>query len=217
MSSNILITGSGKGIGRALAKKFAFSDETNSLILNSRTGSDLFSLSKELKTSKKKIDIYECDLSSKKDCIDLAEFSNQKKINFLINNAALPCPGLPLDKIPLDQIYKIIETNLIAPIILCKKIKGLEKIVNLNSIVGLEHKHLRSVYSSSKWGLRGFSESYKLESRAKIIDVYLSRVITRKEFNESDGMDIDFAVSQIFKALKTKNQNIIIDDRPRVN
>ena len=133
MSSNILITGSGKGIGRALAKKFAFSDETNSLILNSRTGSDLFSLSKELKTSKKKIDIYECDLSSKKDCIDLAEFSNQKKINFLINNAALPCPGLPLDKIPLDQIYKIIETNLIAPIILCKKIKGLENIVVLGT------------------------------------------------------------------------------------
>jgi len=212
MVNNLLITGAGKGIGKELAKKFINSTEINNLILCSRTEKDLIELKKELSNVKTNIIIFCCDLSNQDKCIDLAEFSNQKKINILINNAAISCPELLLEDISIPEIYNMVNTNLIAPIILCKMINNLKTIINLNSIVGLENKHKRSIYSASKWGLRGFSESLKLESNASIIDVYLSRVKTRDEYKE--GMDVGFVANEIYNAFINKMPKLVLDDRP---
>ena len=45
-------------------------------------------------------------------------------------------------------------------------------------MVGLEHKKYRTLYSSSKWGLRGFSESYKETKNLNVLDVYPSNIKT---------------------------------------
>ena len=70
----------------------------------------------------------------------------------------------------------------------------------------------RTIYSASKWGLRGFSESLKLETNALVLDVYLSRVKTRPEFTE--GLDVDFVANQIYEAFLLNKTKLILDGRP---
>ena len=55
-------------------------------------------------------------------------------------------------------------------------------IININSMIGLEPREKRTLYSASKFGLRGFSESLKLESKdLNILDVYPTNIKTWKE------------------------------------
>tara|TARA_B100000575_G_C23025764_1_gene590700 strand:- start:321 stop:953 length:633 start_codon:yes stop_codon:yes gene_type:complete len=209
MKKNILITGSSRGIGEQLAYKF--SPYSKLLILCSTSKKDLNKV--KLKISNSNVLRFECDLSSKDECFKLIKFCNEKKIDLLINNAAIPCPGIELKNIDINNIYKLLNVNLVAPILLSKFIINLKGIINLNSIVGLEHKKFRSIYSASKWGLRGFSESYKLELSYKILDVYISRVKTSPLFNE--GMEANEVAEKILNAYKNDLSKIIIDGRPK--
>ena len=211
MNSNVLITGASSGIGRALAYKF--SSNVKSLVLCSRNEEGLVKVKERVEKKELKVHVFPCDLSSEKNCIRLSDFAVSKNVNVLINNAAIPSPGISLNNISVSQISDIINVNLKAPIFLSKLIKGLNTIINLNSMLGLEHKFNRTIYSASKWGLRGFSESLKLEMDAVVLDVYLSNVKTRPDIRE--GQEVNFVANQIYEAYLLKKTELILDGRPR--
>ena len=211
MNSNVLITGASAGIGRALAYKF--SSNVKSLVLCSRNEEGLVKVKERVEKKELKVHVFPCDLSSEKSCIRLSDFAVSKNVNVLINNAAIPSPGISLNNISVSQISDIINVNLKAPIFLSKLIKGLNTIINLNSMLGLEHKFNRTIYSASKWGLRGFSESLKLEMDAVVLDVYLSNVKTRPDIRE--GQEVNFVANQIYEAYLLKKTELILDGRPR--
>ena len=146
----------------------------------------------------------------------------KKDISVLINNAAITCPGLPLEELSDKKIVDMITLNMIATIKLTRRIYSffLEKdggtIININSIVGLEPKKDRTIYCASKFGLRGFSESLRLESKGsniKIMDVYLSKVKTRP--NDNFGMSVESIAREICTMFKRGNvERLVIDGRP---
>ena len=111
------------------------------------------------------------------------------------------------------MIDKMINVNLKAPILLTTfLLTNLEKIVNINSMVGLEIKSPRTLYSATKWGLRGFSNSLKKENTSiQILDVYPTNIRTKPE--RKNAMDIDYVVQRIYDSFEKNEKELILDGR----
>ena len=153
----------------------------------------------------------------------MAKIAREKNASVLINNAAIVRSGFPLVELSFDRIEDTIETNLLAPIKLCKKIYPILKakkgtIININSLAAREPKKFRSLYSASKWGLRGFTNSLRLEAKddnIKVMNIYLSKVRTRPTDNFGmDPMKVAERIYEFFKSQGGKYQELIIDGRP---
>jgi len=210
----VLITGSGRGLGKSLALVFA--SNNYDIILHDRVTEDLENTRNEILEKGVNCDILLGDLNDIETIDKLYDVAKNKDVSILINNAGLHCPHLPLERIKDDQIDEIITTNLISQIKLTKRMYSvfLEKnngvIININSMSGLKSSKNRTIYSASKWGLRGFSESFKLEAEnhnIRIIDVYPSRIKTRPEFKY--GMESDDVAKKIYDAYKDESKETI--------
>ena len=210
----VLITGSGRGLGKSLALVFA--SNNYDIILHDRVTEDLENTRNEILEKGVNCDILLGDLNDIETIDKLYDVAKNKDVSILINNAGLHCPYLPLERIKDDQIDEIITTNLISQIKLTKRMYSvfLEKnngvIININSMSGLKSSKNRTIYSASKWGLRGFSESFKLEAEnhnIRIIDVYPSRIKTRPEFK--CGMESNDVAKKIYDAYKDESKETI--------
>jgi 3-oxoacyl-[acyl-carrier protein] reductase len=220
-SEFILVTGSGRGLGRELAVVFA--SYGYNIILHDRNKKDLQKAKEEILKSGVDCVAVSGDLNDPRTLDKLYKTVNNKNISILINNAGVHCPGLAFEEISDKQIEDILFTNFIAPVKITKKIysvflkKGKGTVININSISGLENQRLRTIYCASKWGLRGFSETLKKESSEKnirIIDVYPSRIKTRAEFTV--GMEPKYVAQKIYEAYeKQKIDKVLLDDRPK--
>ena len=133
----------------------------------------------------------------------------------MINNAGVTCPGLSLNDLSENDINLMLDVNLKANIFLIKYLSSYVKnIININSMVGLEPKKNRSIYSASKFGLRGFSQSFNLEDiSCKILDVYPTNIKTWSD--RENAMDIDFVLDKIYEAFTLNQNELVLDGRPK--
>lgn len=206
----ILITGATSGLGMYLSKYF--SSKGHPLVITGRNYDVLNELSTNLSTS---VSAIVGDLTKRQSLLEIVDISKRNNVSVLINNAGVVCPGLSIEELKLNNISEMIEVNLKAPFFLIKLMyENLTDIININSIVGREPKELRTAYAASKWGLRGFSDSLRLESKKNIVDVYPSRIETYP--GRKNSMDIDFVCSNIYDAYDVKlNDELILDGRPK--
>jgi len=161
---NAIVTGATKGIGWAIARKFAAHDFN--LILCSRSEADLKACRKELMESNSKIKVYTkaADLSDKNQTLAFADFcqSQPEKPDVLVNNAGVFLPGEIL-KEPDGALEQMIETNLYSAYHLSRKLapamiqKSHGYIINIASVAGLMAYPNGGSYSISKFAMRGFS------------------------------------------------------------
>ena len=112
-----LVTASSKGLGKVIAKEFINQDYR--VILHGRDENKLLATREELGSNV--IDAVIGDLRSD-DVIEKLYEASKGQISVLVNNAAIPCYGLPLDKMNEDQVWESLSTNLVAPIKLTQKI-----------------------------------------------------------------------------------------------
>jgi short-subunit dehydrogenase len=107
----------------------------------------------------------------------------------------------------------MINVNLSAPILLTYYLQNfLTDIININSMVGLETKSPRTLYSATKWGLRGFSQSLKQENKnINILDVYPTNIKTTPD--KQNAMNVDLVVNSIYNSFINKEQTLILDGR----
>jgi len=217
----VLISGSSRGLGQALALVFARNNYN--IILNSRDKKNLKLVRNQILKNEVECEIVLGDIRLDNALDDLERLSREKGLLVLVNNAGLQCPHLPLEKISDEQIDDMIVTNLVAQIQLTKRIyqyfieKGNGTIININSLSGLRNHELRSIYSASKWGLRGFSDSFRIEAKknnVRILDVYSGRIKTKPEFIE--GMKTEEVAQKIYDAFQnTGIEKIEIDGRSK--
>jgi short-subunit dehydrogenase len=188
---NVLITGCSSGLGRALANKF----ESSGHEVMRHNGSKHY------------------DLSNTQDIKKMCQEAKERKINVLINNAAIVCPNTLFSEYDENLIYKMISVNLSAPIILSNLLfDSLTNIININSMVGLEVKAPRTLYSATKWGLRGFSNSLKKENNnIKILDVYPTNIKTTPD--RQNAMELNFVVESIYQSFIKNKEKLILDGR----
>lgn len=224
-----LITGSNKGLGKALALVFA--SNNHDVIIHGREIEDLAKVEGTISGTGVSCYTLSGDLRLNETIEGLYRLAEEKNVSILINNAgtdltpedAGPDLKLPLNEVNDEQVDELLITNLITLIKLTRRIytlflsKGYGTIININSICGLEAHKLRSLYCASKWGLRGFTDSLRLEAEKnniRVIGVYPTRIKTRDYF--TFGMEPQEVAQKIYTMYsETSTSEIILDDRPK--
>ena len=171
----VIITGGSEGVGAATARKFA--DAGANLMLVARSKKNLESMAEELRP-KTRVETVAMDVSDMGACTNLfkkAEFE-LGSIHALVNNAGFHKRG-PVENVAADDLGKIIDVNLRAPIVLSRlAIPYLRKsgggvIINVGSLAGRMPVPGATTYSASKAGLRAFTMALAEELRGSQIKV----------------------------------------------
>jgi short-subunit dehydrogenase len=165
--STVLLTGATGGIGHAIAR--ALSQRGAKLILTGRRTDVLEPLAAELGARSLAV-----DLSDRAQIGRLTDESGE--VDILVANAALPASGT-LDSFTIAEIDRALEVNLHAPIILARELspamvsRGRGQLVFISSLAGKATSPRASIYSASKFGLRGFAGSLRADLRASGVGV----------------------------------------------
>jgi short-subunit dehydrogenase len=164
-----LVTGATGGIGNAITR--ALHRQGAHVKLSGRRAEVLESLAAELGD---RADVVPADLSTAEGVSGLAE--RAAGVDVLVNNAALPGSGLLTDYSP-EERDRALFVNLNAPVQLTHALvpgmleRGSGHLVYISSISGKVPAGGASLYSASKFGLRGFAFSLHEELREKGIGV----------------------------------------------
>ena len=164
-----IVTGAGKGLGRACA--IALAEAGANLVIISRTQKDLNEVSKKIKKLRVKCKSYVCDITNYNEIKEI--INKQPKIDILINNAGNNIPE-HFTKVKTKNMEYLVKINTVATFNLAqlcalkmiesknrKKIGG--AIVNMSSQMGHVGGPIRSVYNMNKWGLEGLTKGMSLD------------------------------------------------------
>lgn len=173
-----LITGASRGIGAATARELA--RRGYALVLAARSAGPLAALAGELRAAAGATLPIATDIRSADDRRALAERALQEfgRVDALILNAGIGGAGA-VARMPEDAAAATIETNLLAPIELARLLlpqmlaRRSGAIVLIGSVVGHIGVPGSSVYSASKFGLRGFADGLRREVARQGIAVTL--------------------------------------------
>ncbi len=166
-SKNILITGSSRGIGLAMAKRAA-KEQMKIHLLNR---SDTKSLEPELmELGAESVQSWSLDMGEKQNIEAFAKafYESGHQCDILMNNAGQLTGGL-LEEQPIDKIYSMFQVNLVGMVHLTQLMlpKMMElpeaKIINNASVSGIMFLPCASTYAASKAGVVGFTESLRNE------------------------------------------------------
>ena len=169
-----LVTGAGKGLGRACS--IALAEAGATVIALSRTQSDLNKLEKDIKKVKGKVIKIECDVMNYQ---DLREKLNKIKIiDILVNNAGTNIPE-PFENIKQSSMNYLVDLNLkaafnVAQLVVKKMIKNKKRsgsIINMSSQLGHVGMIGRNVYNMTKFGIEGLTKGMGVELAKKNIRV----------------------------------------------
>src|SRR5215831_6695078 len=167
---NVVITGSTRGIGKAIAERFV--SEGASLAFCARTKRDVDEQYENLhqKFPDAELIYLPCDLSEKGDVKDFADLikSQWNSVDVLVNNAGVYLPG-EVHKEKQGTLEKLMKANLYSAYYLTKYLVRMmikEKrgyIFNICSTASLRAYPNGGSYSISKFALLGFSKNLRME------------------------------------------------------
>jgi len=190
---NALITGAGKGIGKATA--IALAKEGVNVALLARTESDLKQTAFEIESLGVNVAFATADVASLEQVENAVEKLTNELGTFdiLINNAGTGKFGKFLELTP-EEWKHIIDVNLMGVYHVTRAVlpqlieKNSGDIINISSTAGQKGAPVTSAYSASKFGVLGLTESLALEVRKHNIRVTAltpSTVATELAFKEN--------------------------------
>ena len=158
-NKNILVTGASDGIGKSTA--LALSNAGAHVILLGRNEEKLTSVSASCPGD---TTIIACDITDQEKFTQkINEVVTTRGIDVLINNAGIWHKADDITDISEETIQDIISTNLTAHILITKQLlphmrEKESAILNIISKAGVVPQKGLSVYSASKYGMRGFTD-----------------------------------------------------------
>lgn len=162
----VVITGASSGIGKALAEKYAA--EGWNLVLAARREELLSEIQGKLKNVE--VLTVKTDVTVEDDCKNLMERAIEKfgKIDVLINNAGISMRAL-FNDVDLDVLHELMDVNFWGTVYCTKyalphllKTKG--SVVGIISVGGHIGLPGRTGYSASKFAVRGFLQTIRVEN-----------------------------------------------------
>jgi uncharacterized protein len=165
--STVLLTGATGGLGSAIAREL--SSHGAKLILTGRQTDVLGTLSSDLRAHSQAV-----DLGDRQAIEGLLEQSGD--VDILVANAGLAATG-SIEELSVQEIDQILDVNLRAPIVMAKALapamiaRGFGHLVFVSSLSGKASSPLSSLYSATKFGLRGFALALRQDLRSSGIGV----------------------------------------------
>jgi short-subunit dehydrogenase len=230
----ILVTGAAGGFGQSMVWQFL--REGCQLILSDLDEESMRSTTKNtlvthgLPPDGGILGYIAADLSSSEGCDALYTKSQSitASIDILVNNAGISAPGRFLD-IPRERWLSVLYVNLIAPVELTghflpamiKRRSG--HIVNIASVASYVATPGLSAYCTSKFGLRGLSDSLAVDVQPYGIDVTTlyplfarTGILHSPQYGERPSGSIpdflcyepDFIISELVKSMKRRKRSV---------
>ena len=174
-----VVTGGGRGIGRAIA--LALAGEGADVVITARTSSEIEEVAGEINDKGSKGVAITTDLSQREAIPAFVDqvFSQFPKIHILVNNAGLGSASDPKLVMEYDDAFwdNLLNINLTVPYLLMKAFlptmveQGWGRIVNISSVAGKGGSVYGAAYSASKHGLIGLTRTAALEVATKGVTV----------------------------------------------
>lgn len=197
-NKRILITGASDGIDRSIALKLATQNTT--LVLLGRDTEKLKSVQSECTYAGSKAEIHAFDMNDPEARdTEIEKIKAVGTIDILINNAGIWHKSTPLEDLSPAVIEQIITTNLTSQILLTSSLVGDMKereaaIINIVSSAGMQGRAGRTAYAASKYGMRGFTEALRDETRDSLLRigaVFQSGTNTQMFAKADEEMELD--------------------------
>ena len=171
----VVVTGASSGIGRATA--LAFARQGANLVLTGRQVEPLREVAAECETVGAPAIVVTADVRDRLAMDEVAKRAEEAfdRIDVWVNNAAVYMLG-KLEDTPPEAFREIIDTNILGTVNGCRSALPYVRatggvIINVASVASTMGMPLASAYVSSKWAVRGFSESLRQELREDGVDV----------------------------------------------
>lgn len=165
-----IITGAGRGIGRATA--FALAKEGVSLGLIARTTEHVEQVAEELRAEGTEVVVATADVAKNEQVTTAIDSIMEQlgSVDILINNAGIAKFGNFLE-LEVEEWEQIIQVNLLGMYYVTRAVlpNMIEQqsgdIINISSTAGQRGGPVTSAYSASKFGVLGLTESLAMEAR----------------------------------------------------
>ncbi len=174
----IVITGASSGIGKALAKEYAFIGYK--VVIAARNEKKLNDLSEELIRSGYEVYAVPTDVSKNADCKNLIKktINEYGSIDILINNAGISMRAL-FEDLDIKVIKDLMDVNFWGTVFCTKYalpylLKSKGSVVGISSIAGFKGLPGRTGYSASKFAIHGFLETLRTENLKKDLHVLIA-------------------------------------------
>jgi 3-oxoacyl-[acyl-carrier protein] reductase len=171
-----VVTGAGRGIGRAIALKFA--QEGADVVVVSRTAENSEKVAAEIRALGRKAWALAVDVADSAAVTAAADkiLADCGKVDILVNNAGVTRDGLLMRMSDADW-DTVIDTNLKGAFLVTKAFfrtfakQRAGRIINISSVIGLIGNGGQSNYAASKAGLIGFTQSVAKELAGRGVTV----------------------------------------------
>jgi NAD(P)-dependent dehydrogenase (short-subunit alcohol dehydrogenase family) len=165
VTQRVLVTAGASGIGREIARAFALNGAK--VFVCDIDSNALEALAKEIDGMLTAV----CDISKPDDIDRMVSLavSALGGLDVLVNNAGISGPTAPVEQIPPDDWEKVVQVNLNGTFHVTRlAISHLKKspagvIIIMSSVAGRFGYANRSPYSTTKWGLIGFTKTLSIE------------------------------------------------------
>jgi 3-oxoacyl-[acyl-carrier protein] reductase len=165
-----IVTGSGAGIGRAIALTFA--SEGAALVLGARTLSRLEKVAEEIRAKGGRAKAIQTDISDEKQVQQMVSRTLEEygQIDILVNNSAAPgsAPANVVDMV-VDEWRRTVDVNLTGTMLCAREVlktmipRRSGNIINISSVAGITGHPKLSAYAATKWAIIGLTETMAIE------------------------------------------------------
>jgi len=203
-----IVTGSSGGIGKSIAE--AFAAEGAKVVLAGRSMEKMESVVAGIKSAGGTAMAVQTDILDEKQIKEMVDktVGQYKQVDILVNNSASTSDReLYVAEMDLEMWNTTIGVNLTGTMLCCREVlrymlpRKSGNIINIGSIAGTMGHAGRSAYGSSKWAIRGFTETLSAEvgpSGIRVNCVSPAGTITDrfKEVTEQRGMTVEERMEQ---------------------
>ena len=174
----VIITGASSGIGKALV--YGFAKRGAKIAMGARNLDELHKIETDLKSRGVDALSVQTDVTREADCKNLIEKTVERfgKIDILVNNAGISMRAL-FEDLELDVIRRLMDVNFWGTVYCTKfalpyilKAKG--SLVGIISVAGFLGLPGRTGYSASKFAVRGFLNTLRVENLKKGLHVLVA-------------------------------------------
>jgi NAD(P)-dependent dehydrogenase (short-subunit alcohol dehydrogenase family) len=172
-----IITGGGRGIGRAIALKFA--GEGAAVVLAARTASEIEAVAREVRNAGDRAAAVPTDVADETQCQRVVREAEAQfgKVDILVNNAGEYGPVKPIEEITPEEWDRVIAVHLRGAFLLTRLVlpkmylRGAGAILNISSLSAKSAFGWGSPYASAKAGMLGMTRVVAAEAARKGVRV----------------------------------------------